>query len=508
MQRILSATQARAADQAAIAAGTPSVLLMKRAAQGLLEAVQWQGKIGVVCGAGNNAGDGYALAVLLRERGMDTTVVCLTDRQTADGAYFYNEYRKQGGRAIPYTAGCLMDFEMIADCILGIGLSAPPTGLFAAAIEEINHTRAYIVSADIPSGLHADSGLADLCVKADKTVAMGYFKTGEILNHAKDVTGELTAVDIGVCAVPEGEEVYLTEPGDFRTVIPPRPNACNKGDFGYVALMGGSLWYAGAAKLAHRALCALPVAALRSGCGVARLCVPQSIAHALLPGLLEGTLYPMPDQDGFMRFDPAALDGALAGTRAACVGMGWGPGQEYEKIIQYILNTYTGTLILDADALNTLAKTDLSCLKQSACKVVITPHPGEFARLVRCSVKDVLQNPIALAKQFARQTGVTVLLKGTATVITDGAQTYLCSRGCPGMATAGSGDVLCGILCGLFGYSKADAPLCAACGAYINGMAGEYAQAQTGPVGMLSSDTVGQIARAVRELTAQQDQVE
>ena len=93
-------------------------------------------------------------------------------------------------------------------------------------------------------------------------------------------------------------------------------------------------------------------------------------------------------------------------------------------------------------------------------------------------------------------------------MITDGAQTYLCSRGCPGMATAGSGDVLCGILCGLFGYSKADAPLCAACGAYINGMAGEYAQAQTGPVGMLSSDTVGQIARAVRELTAQQDQVE
>ncbi|MCI8332442.1 MAG: NAD(P)H-hydrate dehydratase [Clostridiales bacterium] len=497
MQKIIRVSEARAADRRAVKQGIPSVELMQRAAEGIYHACTWRGKIGVVCGAGNNAGDGYALAMLLWQNGHDAAIVVLTEKLSEDGSYFYEKAQRAGVPVLRYAPGVLAGYDMLVDCILGTGFSGTLQGVFRQAVEEMNKIGAYVVSADIPSGLHAENGLCELCVKADQTVVIAALKTGEVLNQAKDVMGRISIADIGIA--PDSSISLIAEE-DCKAILKKRAGACHKGNFGTVAVMGGCRFYPGAIKLSARGVTAFAGAALRSGCGIARLCVPQSILPAFLPEVTEVTLYPMPDQEGFLSFAPEALDEALAGTTAACVGMGWGRGPDHARIISYLLSRYQGTLIVDADGLNALADGALSVLDQKTCRVVITPHPGEFARLIQKEIKDVLQNPMELAKQFALQHDVTVLLKGPATVVTDGRETYVSNRGCPGMATAGSGDVLSGILGGLFGYSQESLPLTAAVGAYINGAAGEAAQQQINEISMVSSDTVGQIAPVVSRL--------
>ncbi|MCI8590428.1 MAG: NAD(P)H-hydrate dehydratase [Clostridiales bacterium] len=498
MQKVIRVSEARAADKRAVQQGVPSVELMQRAADGIYRTCSWQGKIGIVCGAGNNAGDGYALALLLWQHGHNVTIVCLTDKRSPDGACFYERAKFAGVPVVCYKPSCLGGYDILVDCIMGTGFTGVLQGAFREAVEEINQTEAYVISADIPSGLQAENGLYEVCVKADQTVVIAALKPGELLNQAKDVVGKISVVDIGID--PESSIALITEE-DCKAVLQKRVGACHKGDFGTVAIMGGCHYYPGAVKLSACGVTAFAKAALRSGCGIARLCIPRSILPAFLPEVTDVTLFPMPDKEGFLAFDSeSSLCEALAGTRAACVGMGWGRGPDHAKILSSILSHYQGTLIIDADGLNALANGGLSMLENRACQVVITPHPGEFARLIQKEIKDVLKNPVDLAKQFAQQYEVTVLLKGPATVVTDGKEIYVSNRGCPGMATAGSGDVLSGILGGLFGYSREGLPFTAAIGAYINGAAGEAAQQKTNEISMVSSDTVQQIAPIIRRL--------
>ena len=285
--------------------------------------------------------------------------------------------------------------------------------------------------------------------------------------------------------------VSLLERQDVKAVLGTRERNSHKGTFGYVGILGGSLRYSGAAKLAN-----LGAAAMRSGCGVVALGVPASIAPAVAPYLLESTLFPIPDEGGSMRFDPAALDAFLAGKRAISVGMGWGSSPEYPKILDYLFRNFSGTLILDADALNTLAGTGSEPLFRKTGSVILTPHPGEFSRLCGKSVTEITAHPVETAKEFAARNGVLLLLKGAETIVTDGDLVYLNDRGCAGMATAGSGDVLSGVLTGLCGYLPANA-LTVACGAYIAGLAGEIAEQKTNPISMVASDTARAIPEAV-----------
>jgi NAD(P)H-hydrate epimerase len=230
------------------------------------------------------------------------------------------------------------------------------------------------------------------------------------------------------------------------------------------------------------------------------LAVPRGIADGVIPYLLESTLFPMPDDGaGHTVFDSCALDAFLRGKRAVAIGMGWGASQENQRILEYALEHYDGALVIDADGLNALSKLDRSILQSTGAKVILTPHLKEFERISGFSMAEIVQDPVQYAREYAKENGVCLLLKGACTVITDGEICYLVDRGCAGMATAGSGDVLSGILAGLLGYSPANA-LTVACGAYLAGLAGELAEAESNPISMTASDTVGKIPESVSRI--------
>ena len=229
-----------------------------------------------------------------------------------------------------------------------------------------------------------------------------------------------------------------------------------------------------------------------------RLCAPRSLCEKMVPEILEATLFPLDEADGSIAFREENFREALQGTRSAAFGMGAGNTEETGKAVQYLLQRYEGTLILDADGLNALAAAECAGLREAKGRVILTPHPGEFSRLSGMDVREVLSKPVQAAEAYARETGAVVLLKGPATVVTDGSRTRIIDAGCAGMATAGSGDVLSGILAATAAVAE---PLeAASAAAYVNGKAGELAQSRMGSVAMTAGDTAGCVAEVVHEL--------
>ena len=485
-------------DRATIFAGTSSRELMLRAAKGIFDSYAWAGKTLIVCGVGNNAGDGYALATLMQQANLSCELLLLCDRFSEDGQYYFEACKEKG---IPYTfwSGSFdfSPYHQIVDCIFGIGFRGTPDGTTAALIDAISKSGKIVISADINSGLDADNGLGTPCVRSDLTVAIQSYKPGHFLAQAKDVIGAHTAVDIGI-QTPKAD-IYLPEEQDVAALFAPRKHYAHKGNYGYVAVMGGSVEYAGAAKLAN-----MSAAALRAGCGVVTLAVPDTIVGAVAPHLLESTLLPIPsDEHGKMTFAPDALDSILSRYASVAIGMGWGRSDSYQEILFYLIQHAHQPLIIDADGLNTLSTMDLNLLKDAKAPIILTPHLMEFSRLSGHSIAEIESDPIAHAKAFAKEYSVILLLKGCSTIVTDGEVTYLSSRGSAGMATAGSGDVLSGVLAGLCGYLTPDA-LTVVSGAYLAGMAGELAEQKGSAISMVASDTAHELANAVRILSHSQ----
>lgn len=286
---------------------------------------------------------------------------------------------------------------------------------------------------------------------------------------------------------------------DIQDIFPIRESNTNKGNYGYVAIMGGCINYSGAIKLSNMSL-----AALRSGCGVSKLIIPKSLSNIVAPYLLEQTLFLIDDIESNMIFSQAQIDSALNKVKALAIGMGWGNGQHNEQILKYILNNYEIPVIIDADGLNILSKIDKNILNTTKCKVVLTPHLKEFERLSGFSIDEIERDKNNIAKNFAKIYNVILLLKGPITLITDGSQIIEVNRGCPGMATAGSGDVLSGILVGLLGYNTPSI-LTIASGAYIAGLAGELAQKEINDISMIAYDTVHYIPEAINKIRSKED---
>ena len=464
---------------------------MLRAAKGIFENYSWTGKTLIVCGTGNNAGDGYALAMLLQNANLFCELLLLSDRFSPDGEYYFELCRKNG---ISYTVwNGSFDFspyDQIVDCIFGIGFYGMPDKATTALIEAINQSGRFIISADINSGLGGDNGLGSPCIRSNMTVAIQSYKLGHFLAEAKDVIGKHTCIDIGIQMTDE--KIYLLEEQDVSALFLPRKNHSHKGNYGYVAVMGGCVEYAGATKLAN-----MSAAALRAGCGVVTLAVPQSITNAVLPYLLESTLLPIPaDANGKMIYTPEILDSILQRYASIAVGMGWGSSNSYKDILSHLIKKATQPLIIDADGLNTLSQMNVKILKDAKAPIILTPHLMEFSRLSGLSIAEIKEDPVAHAKAFAKEYGVVLLLKGCCTIVTDGEVVYLSNRGSAGMATAGSGDVLSGILAGLCAYLSPNA-LTVASGAYLAGMAGERAEEKHGAISMVASNTACEVANAL-----------
>ncbi len=495
MKLVCSVAQTRNNDLDYIESGASPYKLMLNAGKALLYAYEYTGKKTlIVCGGGNNGGDGLVLALLLKEKGCYSEVCLAKANFTEESVYYYNKCKKADIKCYNYTDDLSFDgYDIIVDCIFGTGFKGMVKEPIDQVIQKINSAKAVVISADIPSGLNGDNGKGELSVQADITVAINNLKSGYYLGDGKDKCGKIKLAPIGI---PIDESLgYLVEKSDLKNLFPQRRNNTNKGSYGYVGLVGGSLKYSGAVKLANLALSALKV-----GSGVVKLGVPSSIASSVLPYMVESTLLPLPDKKGELKFDKKAYNQLIDGVKALAFGVGVGESAENEKILKFLLTNFTGKLIIDADGLNALSRMGAEVLLQKTCQVVLTPHPKEFSRLCGKSVEEILDNPILTAKEFAKKYGVTLLLKGASTVVCDSQSVYITERGSAGMATAGSGDCLTGVMLGICGFSDKPLGLVAISSAYICGVAGERATEKTNAYSHTARDTIDFIPKVISEI--------
>ncbi len=490
MQIVLSNENMRKSDAEELKR-TTSETLMYRAGKAVYNTVNWHFPVAIVCGSGNNAGDGYVLASLLKENNIECKLFLLYDKFSTSGKHYFDICLKN---SVPYEK---LDektefngYNTIVDCIFGTGFKDKVEGIAKLAIEKINSSDAYVVSVDINSGLNGDSGMCDTAVKSDLTVSIGNYKSGHFLNMAKDYIKSKINCDIGI--KPIDRPYYLIEKNDLKQVFSARDNFSNKGTFGYIALICGSKKYSGAAKLAN-----LSCVAMRAGSGVVKLAVPSTISGAIEPFLLESTLFPLSCLDTELTFNKGKIDELISNVSTVVFGMGIGTNKGAEDILKYLLKTYDKTLVIDADGLNILSKFSIDDIKNTNAKIVLTPHVKEFSRLTGLTIQEIFDNPIKHTENYAKKVGAIVLLKGATTIITNGETTYLVDKGCAGMATAGSGDVLSGIIGAVCGYYKQDLLLATAAGTYINGLSGEIAQEKVGDISMIASDTISAIPKAI-----------
>jgi len=469
-----------------------SLFLMYQAALKVYEAYKWNGDTLIVSGSGNNGGDGFALASILKANGFNVKVLTITPKMSHDAEYYYNICVKNGIEILRYSDEFVFDsYNTIVDCIFGTGYKGDVTGIYYDLINKINESKAFIIAVDINSGLNGDTGLANCAIKSDLTMSIGTFKTGHFLNMAKDYIKDKINLDIDIKIVDE--PYYLLEERDLMNIFKERCEFSNKGDYGYVALIGGSLDYSGAIRLAEMA-----TLSIISGAGVSIVGCPKSVASVVAGSILEATIYPFDDNGGKIVYDEEKLNYLMKRCKAISFGMGIGISDDGKKILEYLIKNYDKKLVIDADGLNMLRDIK-NILPESKAKIVLTPHLKEFSRLLERDIDDILQNSIEYAKEFAKSYNITLLLKGPTSIITDGEDVILTDKGTSGMATAGSGDVLSGILTGILGYTD-NMILATASAAYINGLSGEYAEKENNKITMTSKDTVLNIKNVINDI--------
>ena len=514
----LTREQMRTWDQRAIAEhGISGLTLMQRAGVAVARVAAWMTawrgatRVVVVAGKGNNGGDALVAARILHAEGLRVSVLmtCAPDLLRGDALAAWDQMRSAGvvarvlvdasqWQALEETdppCGCV-----VVDGLLGTGSAGAPHGVVAAAIRWINGARrgGTIVAIDLPSGLNADTGEAsDPAVRADVTVSLAAPKTGFAEPRAWEYLGHLEVVDIGLPAgvCPASTPLQFIGAPVLGRLLPPRGRATHKGDYGHVLVIGGSHGLCGAPALAA-------MGAQRSGAGLVSAAVPEAslaVMAALAPSAMahgiaveQGGMTPATLADGIRPAE--GFDVVLAGP-----GMSGRPGTA--RIVETLLQGAVQRLVLDADALNVLAGR-VEWLRRAGAgpSVVITPHPGEAARLLGVSVAQIQADRTHSALQLAARSGAVVVLKGAGTLVaTPEGALHLNLTGNPGMATGGTGDVLAGMIAGL--WAQGLTPLDAArLGVYLHGTAGDLAAWQTGEAALSAADFDRSIGPACRWL--------
>ncbi len=493
MIKSLSGGQMRAADEYTIRTlGVPSLTLMERAGRAIAdEAEKAFAALGVkealvVCGGGNNGGDGFVAARILQERGADVQVLCLAEKFSPDCAAVKEKYRGEILGRTPRRR-----YPVMIDCIFGTGLSRPAAGKELSLIRFINASGAFVISADIPSGLNSDNGVpVGDCVRADVTVAIGEYKHGMLLGDGGEYCGAAVRADIGIDTA-RAEAAYLAEDRDIAAFFPERKRNTHKGSYGKVSIIAGSKAYSGAALLAA-------MSALRAGAGYTELCVPAGLFPVYAGKVPEAILTSFRGEDAFV-YHEKDLEKVLK-SQCIVLGMGTGVSPEIYKMIKFLLANYAGRLVLDADALNALAKYGVSALREKKCEVLLTPHVKEFSRLSGLSVQEILEGGVAAPQKFAAEYGVSVLLKNAVSVLCGGGKTYFNVRGSACQAKGGSGDVLSGVIGSIAaqGHGMTGAALA---GSYLCGVAGELCEKELGQYSVTAGDVIAHLSRAVLRIT-------
>ncbi|HEY7534296.1 MAG TPA: NAD(P)H-hydrate dehydratase [Nitrospiraceae bacterium] len=494
-------------------AHVPSSALMENAGEGFLTHLEQhygpvRGKtITIFCGKGNNGGDGLAIARLLHRRHARVHAILLSPLLdlSRDAALMHRRLVKVAGRSVltsfrsaDQMHALLSASDLVIDAILGTGLASEVKGLYRDAIELINDSPCPVMAVDIPSGIQADDGtIMGHAVRATMTVTFGLPKLGLFMGAGIDHSGTVFVADIGIPSAYvesiESRTMLLTP--TIMTALPPRKLSSHKGTFGHAGIIAGSVGKTGAAALAAQA-------ALRVGTGLVTVATPSSVNDILEAKLFEVMTLPLPETKD-RTLARSALDQVLAfmqARTALAIGPGLSTHPETVDLVRVMMKHVDRPTVIDADALNALAG-QTSLLAQCKAPPVLTPHPGEMARLAGDTTPQIVNTDrIGIARRFSREWGVFLVLKGARTVIArpDGF-VAVCPTGNPGMATAGTGDVLTGMITGLLaqGLPTWDAA-CAA--TYIHGYAGDLAAQELGLAGMVAGDLIAQIPHAIRQL--------
>ena len=476
MQKILTAAQMRNADAYTIQTkGVPALDLMERAGKALakeISAFVENGKVLVVCGGGNNGGDGFVCARLLLGMGYEVTTVCVATKKSELAQAVENAYKNAGGETLDNFPNAR--FDCVVDCLLGTGFYGEPNEKYAGAITQINAYKqagAKVISADIPSGINADNGQASVFVQADVCVCMGEIKAGVYLGQGIDACKKTVRADIGI-QLPQDNYAEMITQETVAKQLPKRRRNTHKGSYGKAVIVGGGKRYFGAGFLSA-------YACLRAGAGYTYIRTPKSVAKTYLLRLPEAIYIPKLKD---------VLD-----KQAVAYGMGLGVSRKTANGLQYLLKNYTGKLLIDADGINALAKyckNNLATLfANKKCDVVCTPHVKEFARISGKAVQEILQDGLFACVDFAKRHNVTMLLKGATTVITDGTRICVNTAGSVGQAKGGSGDALSGVIVSLAAQGV-DVFESACAGAYWVGVSAILAESKYGQCGMLASDVI------------------
>jgi ADP-dependent NAD(P)H-hydrate dehydratase / NAD(P)H-hydrate epimerase len=484
---LYSAAQVRALDAHAIETlRIPGYTLMKRAGEAALRYLRTRWpmahRVVIVCGSGNNGGDGYVLARFAQAAGLTVAVLSAADpaQLRGDARQAFDDFRSSGGAVRPFDAQHLQAGEVIVDALLGTGISGGVRPDLAAVIRALNAAGTPIFALDLPSGLNGDTGTASgEAVRAEATVTFVGLKTGLFVGDGPEFAGTVFFDDLELSVAPGAEfapRLTRIVESEIHAALPRRPRASNKGDFGRVLIVGSGSGMPGAVRLAGEAC-------LRVGAGLVTVATAPENVAAIAAG--------RPELICVGVATPAMLEEAIERAEVIAVGPGLGRSSWARTALEAVLRSGR-PLVVDADALNLLA-TDGT---QPRGDWILTPHPGEAGRLLGVSAADIQADRLTALERLVQKFGGTVVLKGAGTLVGARERTPgLCERGNPGMATAGTGDVLTGTIAGILAQCH-DAWAAARSGVLVHALAGDAA-ARTGERGVLASDLLRELHNCV-----------
>ena len=517
MQRVVSANEMRWCDETNINSfGVPGLLLMENAGRGVVEAIKQKFSsleskhILIFCGKGNNGGDGFAIARMLSGVGARVTCCLLTQPKELKGDAKTNfdilkKMMKKMANAIAIkqfstkTIRSPNQSDLIIDAIFGTGFSGAVKKPYADAIQWINQQRVPIVAVDIPSGVNGTTGVVEnLAVHANMTVTFGYLKSGLLCNQGRELAGEVRIVDIGIPKKIGDDKklrTSLVQISDVKRALPHRSLHAHKYSVGKVLVLAGSKGFTGAA-----AMCS--ISALRAGAGAVVLGTPEPIYSILARKLTEVMVSPLSaTKEGSLSLSALEqIQEKLKWADVVVIGPGLSQNLETQEFVAQLLKQYQGKILIDADGLNAIAAVGLKVLKGLKSHIILTPHVGECSRLMNISSKEVEHHRIEIAQTLAKKVHTTIVLKGVPTVTADKCgNVFLNSTGNPGMATAGAGDVLSGIIAGLWaqGMNDIDAAYAGVC---LHGLAGDLAAKRIGERSLVANDLIDYLPSALRDV--------
>jgi NAD(P)H-hydrate epimerase len=515
--RVLNTQQMREADRRTVnEIGIPSLVLMENAGRQVVTTLAStldsfdQMSVAVLCGRGNNGGDGFVVARTLAERGTDVSVFLVGEaaRVAGDARVNLSILKNLGIDVVEIADAAawelhgtdLLAADLIVDALFGTGIQLPLAGLAETIVADVNSSSRPVVSVDLPSGLSADTpAVTGPAMSAAMTITLAAPKLPLVLPPAEAYAGDLVIADIGIPAAVieqlDGPWIELLTRDTMRPLVEPRSADSHKGDYGRVLVVAGSLGKAGAASL-----CAM--AALRSGAGLVTVATPRRAAPIVASLGAEYMVLPLAEaEDGTLA--RSVVDDLLGfDADVVAIGPGLGRSPSVVAVVQQLVERFGVPIVLDADGLWAFGDEPGRLLGRDGVDVVITPHPGEMARLTGLTIDYIQANRIEVARDFAVTHRVHVVLKGHRTIIAspDG-KTFINVTGNPGMATAGAGDVLTGVIAA-WHAQLLDGEAAARLGVYLHGLAGDLAEADEGEVGLVAGDIADRLGDAVLDLTA------